>query len=46
MKDLIQVVFMILDHTLSSFEELKELRVPQGKVVQKKLKHVDALTHF
>ncbi|KAI9350368.1 hypothetical protein BD770DRAFT_394272 [Pilaira anomala] len=30
MKDLIQVVFMILDHTLSSFEELKELRVPQG----------------
>ncbi|KAI8090688.1 hypothetical protein BDF21DRAFT_333304, partial [Thamnidium elegans] len=29
-KDLIQVVFMILDHTLMSFDELESLRVPNG----------------
>ncbi|GAA5801576.1 hypothetical protein HPULCUR_007024 [Helicostylum pulchrum] len=29
-KDLIQVVFMILDHTLMSFDELEALRVPNG----------------
>lgn len=34
-KDLIQVVFTILDHTLMSFDELEALRVPNGKVAQK-----------
>ncbi|GAA5814327.1 hypothetical protein MFLAVUS_007821 [Mucor flavus] len=29
-KDLIQVVFMILNHTLMSFDELEALRVPNG----------------
>lgn len=33
-KDLIQVVFMILNHTLMSFDELEALRVPNGKVAQ------------
>lgn len=32
-KDLIQIVFMILNQVLENFEELKPLRVPSGKVV-------------
>lgn len=30
-KDLIQVVYMILSQVLSTFDELKPLRVPSGK---------------